>query len=208
MDKEKKKREIFMEESSSLTLLQRWRKGDESAADALFHRYFDKLIAQAQRKISRKLARRVDAEDVVMSAYRSFFSCARDPGELLKRSGDVWGLLMCITLRKVCTQAHRHSRKKRGMDQEEHARFDDESLVGLLESSTPDPAVEVALEEEYERVMNEQEGRDRLILERWLGGEDSESIADDLKVSERTVRRVFKSVKETLKKRLENESGV
>ncbi len=57
----------------SAQLLIRWREGDQAAADALFRRYAERLIGLVRLRLSEKLARRVDPEDIVQSVYRSFF---------------------------------------------------------------------------------------------------------------------------------------
>ena len=45
---------------TSLVLLERFRGGDESAAEALFARYFERLTALARSRLSTRLARRAD----------------------------------------------------------------------------------------------------------------------------------------------------
>jgi ECF sigma factor len=62
---------------TSLILLERFRDGDEFAAEALFSRYFDRLTSLARSRLSARLASRTDPEDIVMSVYRSFFMGAR-----------------------------------------------------------------------------------------------------------------------------------
>jgi RNA polymerase sigma-70 factor (ECF subfamily) len=54
-------------------LLERLQKGDQAAAAGLFRRYVDRLIALARSRLRGAMAGRVDPEDVVQSAYRSFF---------------------------------------------------------------------------------------------------------------------------------------
>src|SRR4051812_50134846 len=63
---------------------------DEAAAEELFRRYSGRLTALARSRLSHALATRVDAEDVVQSAYRSFFRLARGGGVLLRGSGGPW----------------------------------------------------------------------------------------------------------------------
>ena len=62
-----------MTSDSSVELTDRWREGDQQAANLLFRRYSERLIALVRCHLSEKLARRLDPEDVVQSAYRSFF---------------------------------------------------------------------------------------------------------------------------------------
>ncbi len=57
----------------SRELLVRYQRGDPTAAEAIFARYANRLLALARSRLSPKLARRVDADDVVQSTYRSFF---------------------------------------------------------------------------------------------------------------------------------------
>src|SRR6266567_4708438 len=97
-----------MTDVPSAELLARYRQHDDAAAAMLFHRYADRLTRLARSRLSRKLAARVDAEDVILSAYRSFFLLARGAEVTLRQSGDLWRLLVRITLRKVYRNARRH----------------------------------------------------------------------------------------------------
>jgi DNA-directed RNA polymerase specialized sigma24 family protein len=93
---------------SSAELLDRYERGDSAAADQLFARYADRLLALARSRLSAKLARRIDADDVVQSTYRSFFARARDGQFTADEPGDLWRLLATIALHKVRRQARRH----------------------------------------------------------------------------------------------------
>jgi ECF sigma factor len=64
---------------TSLLLLERYRDGEDLAAEAIFSRYFDRIASLARSRISRRLASRTDPEDVVMSVYRSLFAGAGGP---------------------------------------------------------------------------------------------------------------------------------
>ena len=66
-----------MLECESQQLLERVRSGDKDAAEELFERYVDRLIELARKRLSPRLARRLDPEDIVQSACRSFFRLAR-----------------------------------------------------------------------------------------------------------------------------------
>ena len=91
----------------SRELLVRYQRGDPTAAEAIFARYANRLLALARSRLSPKLARRVDADDVVQSTYRSFF--VRRRGEFVAEGeGDLWRLLATITLHKLGRQAQRH----------------------------------------------------------------------------------------------------
>src|SRR5437660_980299 len=56
---------IPMSSPGDPSLYHLWQGGDEQAARVLFERYADRLVALARRRLGQRLARRVDAEDVV-----------------------------------------------------------------------------------------------------------------------------------------------
>src|SRR5271163_4177723 len=85
-------------------LVARWRAGDQRAATELFHRYASRLILFVRSRLSGRIARRLDPEDVVQSAYRSFFGGTRDGRYVPHRGGDLWQLLVVITLHKLQLQ--------------------------------------------------------------------------------------------------------
>ena len=102
----------------SIDLFKRYQDGDEQAATDLYNRYVERLIGLARSRISKKLARHVDPEDVAHSVYRSFFRQAREDRYTLEKSGDLWRLLAGITVNKVLQQVEKHQQRKRDIDQE------------------------------------------------------------------------------------------
>ncbi|MBI3468610.1 MAG: hypothetical protein HY000_36880, partial [Planctomycetes bacterium] len=110
-------------------LLRRYAHGDERAAEEIFQRYVSRLVRLARSRLSTKLAARLDAEDVVMSAYRSFFVRARRGQFTWERSGDLWRLLVEITLHKLYRQVDRHRAARRSVDVEVAFAGDDSSVL-------------------------------------------------------------------------------
>src|SRR4051812_47435223 len=108
--------------------------GDEAAAAALFRRFVHRLIGLARSRIPGRLAGRVDPEDVVQSAYRSFFAASAAGHYQAARGDDLWELLATITLHKIHRQVERFQAQKRAWDRE--VRFGSEdSLLGLYPSA-------------------------------------------------------------------------
>ncbi|MEZ6126232.1 MAG: ECF-type sigma factor [Planctomycetaceae bacterium] len=60
-------------ELSSIRLFASLVDGEASAANEVFHRYLQRLNRLARTRLAPQLNARVDPEDIVMSAYRSFF---------------------------------------------------------------------------------------------------------------------------------------
>ena len=107
-----------MSEPKSHELLKLYQDGQSEAATAIFDRYVARLIALARARIAPKLKKRVDPEDVVQSAYRSFFVHAKNQEYQLIRSGDLWRLLASTTLNKLYGQIEKHTAAKRNIDRE------------------------------------------------------------------------------------------
>src|SRR5262249_20059390 len=108
-----------MTDSPSDELLARYHVGrDEAAAEELFRRYSGRLTALVSSRLSRALATRVDPEDVVQSAYRSFFVLAGEGTVQLSETGDLWRLLVRIALCKVYRNARRHRAECRSVERE------------------------------------------------------------------------------------------
>lgn len=186
----------------SLELVRRVRAGDETAAEALFHRYLERLIDLARSRLSRKMARRLDAEDVVQSAYRSFFLNIRHGRYQLLFSGDLWRLLAAITIHKVRRQVRRHTAEKRSVDLEESG-----ILELILESQregarmpTPDEAA--TLVDELQQVLAGLSPLYRRIFEFRLQDRSVEEVARRAGCSERTAHRALAIVRQQLESRL------
>lgn len=188
---------------TSLVLLEAFREGDERAAEAIFARYFDRLVAMARGRISSRLARRTDPEDVVLSAYRSFFVGAKGGQYALGRGGDLWRLLSAITIHKVLKRARHESAARRSIDLE--VPFDS-AAEGSLARRSPDPTPEeaLAMADELERAFSLLDDFGRRVLELRLQGHQLSEIADDAGRSERSVRRSLAQIRELLAGRLDD----
>lgn len=187
----------------SVELLALWRAGDEQAAETLFRRYVDRLVLLARGRMSTKMTRRVDAEDVVQSAYRSFFVGARAGRYELQRGGDLWRLLVAITLNKVLHQVRRNRASKRAVDRERN--FASAGALGVIPAEflarEPSPEEGAVLADEVEHVLQELTPRQRGVLELRLQGYNLDEIADTTRLSVRTVRRVLEHVKQLFEER-------
>jgi tRNA A-37 threonylcarbamoyl transferase component Bud32/DNA-directed RNA polymerase specialized sigma24 family protein len=189
-----------MSDTPSAELLARYHDGhDEAAAEELFRRYCGRLTALARSRLSRALAARVDPEDVVQSAYRSFFLLARDEEVLLRQSGDLWRLLVRITLRKVYRSVRRHRADCRSVGREQ--AWSEEAETAAL-SREPTPAEATALVDELRGMLAPLGAVQRRIVEMRLQGHEVEAIAAEVSRSTRTVRRTLAALGAELERRL------
>lgn len=168
-------------------------RGSRSAPDRLFHRYIHRLSRLARSKLSPRLAQRIDPEDVVMSAYRSFFVAADAGRFTVDEAGQLWALLATITLRKLYRSSAHHSAEKRSINREiiPDEKFD---LNQQVLSGQPTPEEAVALGEELQHLLASLSERDRRIVELRLQGYQIQNIAEELAVNEKTVRRSLKQI--------------
>jgi RNA polymerase sigma factor (sigma-70 family) len=179
-------------------LIARWRTGDQQAAAELFHRYADRLIALARCHLSSKLSQRVDPEDVVQSAYRSFFAGARNGRYALDRSGDLWRLLVAITLHKARRQIEVHTADKRSINLEQ--RLEDGVLGIPAAALAHEPSVveAMALTETVEAVLCRLTPTERRVIELRLQGYSLAEIVAESERSRATVQRIIDRVKQYL----------
>lgn len=183
-----------MNDAPSRELLEDCRRGDAAAERELFDRYAARLVGLARARLSRRLAARVDPEDVAQSALRSFFLRARDGDVVLRESGDLWRLLARITVRKVCRAARRHTAGCRSVARE--------GELGEALARGPSPADAAALLDEVAGALAPLGPVGRRIAEMRLAGHDVDEIAAEVGRSARTVRRALAALGEELERRL------
>ncbi len=186
------------DEPANRELMDAWRRGDHAAAGELFRRYQTRLLALVRSRLSRKLARRLDPEDIVLSAYRSFFVAAQNGRAIPASDDDLWPLLTTLALRKLARQARRHTADRRSVDREAHG-----GSAGTEGCSGHDPTAEQAaiLADEVERLLATLDQTAREVLVRTLQGDDAKTIAQALGIHERTARRALERVREQLASR-------
>lgn len=87
------------------------KSGYQLSPENVFTRYAERIVRLAERSISHKLRRRFDAEDIMQSAFGSFFRCAANGNYHFDHSGALWSLLVTITENKISRRAHNINRE-------------------------------------------------------------------------------------------------
>lgn len=197
----------MLEQLSNAELLEAWKHGRERAATVLVNRYIGRLMQLARTRLSRKLVGRVDADDVVMSAWRSFFGAARCDQVHPPADDNLWPLLAKITVRKIYKTVKREQAECRTVARE--ARGDDEEWIDQVASreATPEDAAIVA--DEIECLLSQLDDRERDIVSRRLGCDDPAAIAAACRCSTRTVSRALECARNIIAARgRDNERSV
>lgn len=186
-------RPSYNEGMDSVELYRRFHEGDDAAAGEIWERYAQRLAVMVRRRISPKLAQRVDPEDVLQSAYRSFFRKAESGKLLVEREGDLWGLLVRFTVNKTAKVVERNTAGKRELAREER----DDALIAFA-SREPTPEQAAIAEEMVAQLMRSVGPDQRSAVKLRLQGHSLEEIAALLNRSERTIRRWLEDARRVL----------
>ncbi len=182
-------------------LMARLRAGEDAAAAELFRRFAARLHGLARKHLDTALRRKVDAEDVVQSAYKSFFLRYGDGNLQVADWDNLWGLLTLITVRKCADRAEHFRAQRRAVARE--ATPDADALAGRWEpvgrEPTPDEAALLA--ETVEELFRGLDDDERPIVELSLQGYDVREISERLGRAERSVRRLRERVRKRLERR-------
>ena len=175
----------------------------------LFDRFSRRLIGLARTRLDKRTRAKVDPEDVVQSAFRSFF--VRDAaGQFTAESwDDLWRILVVITVRKCNRQivglrrARRDIRREVGQPQQD----DGEAAILHAVGREPTPDEVVSLIETVERLLGRADEVEREILRLRLEGCAPPEIAREVSrrvapISERKVYRVIAQARNRLTEEL------
>jgi RNA polymerase sigma-70 factor (ECF subfamily) len=165
-------------------LVRRYRLGDEAAAAILYQRYAPRLLAVARTRCGRSFASRFDPEDVAQAAFRDLF--ARLRRETAETVGDLWGLLLVLTLNKIRTFVEHHSAAKRSVKRTCSADDRDRPL-SLLDRRSAGALEAAAIWEEVDGL----DDCDRRVIRLRLDGYEVDEIVKETGRSRRTVERVL-----------------
>lgn len=179
------------------SLVKLWQAGDQDAARQLFDRYVEQLLALARRRLSQRLAGRVDPEDVVQSVFRTFFGRVKAGQFTIEDPEDVCKLLARITLHKTLRQVTFHRAAKRDAAMEATSGPADEK-DRLADVFTREPTPEEAnmFLDEMEHFLNRIGPQDRQIIEMRMQGYNNLEIAERLGISDRKIRRLMERVRD------------
>jgi RNA polymerase sigma-70 factor (ECF subfamily) len=181
-------------------LVELYKQGHESAAFNIYERYIDRLMTLARRRLSQRLASRVDPEDIVQSVFRSFFVRAKEGRFVFAEQDDLCKLLVTMTLHKTLRQVAYHKAAKRDPAQEtEQGEHHQERLVALFDRE-PTPEEQIAFLDQLDHFFRRLNPQERQIIEMRVQGYNNEEIAKELSrpdspLYDRKIRRVIEHVR-------------
>lgn len=180
--------------SDDRDLVSNYQAGSESAARDLFDKYCERLMKLAKRRIGQRMASRFDPEDVIQSAFRTFFTRVKNDEFTFEAEDDLFKLLVRLTVRKTLRRIEHHSAAKRNPNSEAAQRTDDVEPFSLIASRAVTPDMEVALIDEFQLFIGDLPELDRKVIELKIQGYTTVEIAEKVGSYERKVRRVLERI--------------
>lgn len=187
-----------------LELIAEFQAGSESAAQTLFDRYCERLMRLAKRRIGQRMTSRVDPEDVVQSAYRTFFTRVKNDEFSFHEQDDLFKLLVRLTVNKALRQIAYHRAAKRNPELEALQSSNPQEFLQQISAENPSPDMEVALLDEFEQLMGQLQPLDRDVLQLKMQGYSTVEIAEKLGSYDRKIRRVLERIQELARGRPES----
>jgi DNA-directed RNA polymerase specialized sigma24 family protein len=192
-------------ETGSITRwLQGLKAGRPEAVEAIWRRYYDRVLAVARRRLRQGPHQAVeDSEDVALSALNGLAdAAARGQFDRLEDRSDLWQILAAITVKKALQRRRWYNRWKRtgrpaAGDQaatserprHENALDQDHALARAV-SKEPAPEIAVDLREQIERLLDSlPDPTLRQIAEWRMQGATTAEIAGRLGRAVRTIER-------------------
>jgi RNA polymerase sigma-70 factor (ECF subfamily) len=183
-------------------VMQRLRLADPQAAAAVFERFAERLTALARVRLGERLQAKVDPDDVLQSAYRTFFR-RHAAGEFELEGWDgLWALLTVITIRK-CGRWREHFQSAARDVRREVATDPDVNLHPLSREPAADEVAVLA--ETVEELLRGLRSRDRDVVGLRLQGFTPAETAAQLRLPQRTVFRVLERLKARLRRLRDDE---
>ena len=182
------------------------RQGNPQAGHEFWKRYGPVLQRVAHKHLATWLQRRVDPDDVVQSACRTFLRHLQGGAYELGADEELLSLLCAITLNKVLMKARFHRAKRRDLRREDHASGPaDDSREGHFEIAGTDvsPADAAGFAEQFQEFLAGLDEEERKIVDLKLQGQSNVEIAATLHRTDRWVRKVVERMRMRLGRDLE-----
>lgn len=178
--------------------------GEASAAHQLWHRYADRLVDLARRKLGAAPKAAADEEDIAQSVFGSICrGAAAGRFDRLNNRDDLWWILLAVTRQKAVDHIRREAALKRGggrvrsesglnSGKSADSLFELDQLVGY----EPTAELLAILEEQHRRLLGmlRDDGLRQIAVLR-IEGYTVAEIADTLGVSVRSIERKLRLIR-------------
>jgi RNA polymerase sigma factor (sigma-70 family) len=187
--------------SESIRLIAELQQAADARRQALataYQRYFLRMIGLLRRRLPAYLCQRVDAADLAQSAWGSFLRGLGEGRLDLDGRDSLWPLLARIAICKYHDLVEEANTQKRDAARQASCRVTPgEQMPWEPLAHEPSPLEETAAAETVELVASRLgDERQRQILAMHLGNYLVREIADEVRLSQRTVKRVLHKIRD------------
>jgi RNA polymerase sigma-70 factor (ECF subfamily) len=172
----------------------------DQSSGALLERFTRRLIGLARNQLEARLQHKIEPEDVVQSAFKSFFLRYGEGALGAEGMNGLWALLTRITLRKCADRVRHYRAERRDINREASPLPEGADPWREAFSREPGPEEAVVLAETVEQVLRELDENERPIIELSLQGYSTQEISESLGRAERSVRRLRERVRGQLER--------
>lgn len=166
--------------------------GSSDAIRRLLDLYGGHIYRSIRRTLSRKLRSKFDSDDFAQAVWASFFA-NHDACTRFSRPERLVGFLAKMARNKVIDEGRKRlaaAGRERSLDRSEAG------AARTLPARTPKPSAAISADEQWNRVIAGQPSYYRRIAELRGAGATQQEIASELKITERTVRRVLRRLQQ------------
>ena len=173
------------------------KRGDPDAAQLVWQRYVHRLVGLARARLRAASDPSADGEDIVLSAFDSFFRRAeRGQFARLEDRDDLWELLFVVTVRKAANLAKYQGRVRRGGGAVRALSDLEGPDAGGLPGPEPTPELAAQAAEQCRRLLGLLPDESlRLVARRKLEGCTNAEIAAEIGRIEATVERKLQRIR-------------
>ena len=176
--------------------------GNSVAAQQIWERYYERLVAMARQRMRGANRHLGDEEDVAISVFESFYRAA-EKGRFPDLAGrdDLWRLLLRMAARKIVDQRRHSQTARRGGDHVvepivRQGRHGEEVILQVI-GDEPSPDMVLMMTESCEELLNHLEDETlRDIAVAKMEGFSNAEIAEKFDCSERTIERRLHLIRE------------
>jgi RNA polymerase sigma-70 factor (ECF subfamily) len=181
--------DVQSETRSFTDFAERLLANEDEAATELLERYSKRIVRIAGEQLGRRLATKVDPEDVLQSVLRTFYRRLGTGEVELRDWASLSGLLSLLTLRKCQRQAERFGTAGRDVKREVSLSSPPDRTAIVIPDREPTPAEVAIYTELVETMLARATDRDRLIIGLLFAGTAVDDVAAEVGCSRRTVYR-------------------
>ncbi|MGF1577875.1 MAG: RNA polymerase sigma factor [Gemmataceae bacterium] len=167
-------------------------QGSEEAAELLLNRYGTFLHQAIRGTLSPEMRQAFDSLDFAQEVWASFFADERK-ADKCSTPGELRAYLRAMAKYKVVDAARREKSQKKDCRRNRPLQ---DAMQNLPSGTQPTPSQIVMGRETWEQLLAKQPAAYKKVLYLLRDGKDTNTIADELQVSARSVRRIIARLRE------------